>query len=480
MVQVDSETIFYDAIVVGAGGGAKVYNPLTKQLDMKVALIEKGPIGGTCLNRGCIPSKMLIHAADVAQTIQEAEKYEVHAEITKIDFTDLVTRVSKTIDEDSTSTHPRLRSNPNLTWYTDQCEFVGPKTLRVGDKTITAKYIIIAAGARPTIPPIIGLINTPYMTSTEALRLTKQPKKLLVIGGGYIGCELGHYFSKLGTEVHMLVRGPRLLCAEDTEVSLEFTRVFSKRQQCHFNTNFHSVSYEDGEFTIKFSLPDDSTELSISGDQLLVAVGASPNTDILRPEQSGIEIDSKGYIKVDGQLRTTCDGVYAIGDIIGQHLFRHAVNFQAEYLVEHAFMAPDDEPIQYPGMPHAVFSSPQVAGIGETEEQLIARGASYVKGVNPYSSSAMGMALRSDSGFVKLLIEKGTRKILGCHIVGDEASVLIHQVIPLYALDATLESILYCIHIHPALSELVRNSARKARDALVNAGEKISLRLSLK
>lgn len=208
-----------------------------------------------------------------------------------------------------------------------------------------------------------------------------------------------------------------------------------------------------------------------------------PNSDTLDLDKTGVEVNSKGYIKVDDYLQTTAKNIWAFGDIIGRYLFRHSANFEAEYLMETVIREKESEgkyPIDYIGMPHAIFSYPQVAGVGETEEQLIQRNAKYVKGVNPYKSSAMGMALLSDSGFVKLLIERGTRKILGCHIVGDHASILIHQVIPLMRLNGKLDDLLYIIHIHPAMNEIVRNAARKARDALVAAGDEIPLKLKLK
>lgn len=475
----------FDIIVIGSGGGAKISSP-SALLGKKVALIEKGPLGGTCLNRGCIPSKMLIHPADVATCI-EHEAPLMNLKVPKgldVDFETLVQRVSKTVDEDSASINP---AKSGVLRYKDHGKFIAPKIVQVGDEVITADLIFVAAGARPMIPKFDGLDKVPYLTSTEALRLTKQPKKLCIFGGGYIACELGHYFSALGTEVTMLVRSS-LLRHVDEEVGKEFARVFTKKPRLHVKTGAapQHVSYDNEQYTIKYKLNDKDEETLVC-DQLLVAAGVVPNSDELDCAAGGLKLNKEGFIVVDDYLKTNVDGVYAFGDIVGHHLFRHAANMQGEYLMETVIRK--DEllkeggsvyPIDYTGMPWAVFSYPQVAGVGDTEEDLKKKNISYVKGVNKYSSSAMAMALRSDSGFVKLLIERKTRKILGCHIVGEQASVLLHEVTPLVRKNGTLDDILYSIHIHPALSELIRNAARLAKTALIDAGDTLPLKLKLK
>jgi len=226
----------------------------------------------------------------------------------------------------------------------------------------------------------------------------------------------------------------------------------------------------------------------LQAEQLLVVTGVRPATDGLKLENTGVELRDGGFVKVDGCLRTTCPGIYCFGDMAGNFLFRHCANFEGEYLLEHVIhhlkekgeVPAEYPPIDYVGMPYAVFSNPQVAGVGLTEEECAAAGTKFIKGVNPYSKSAMGDARLSDHGFVKLLIEMGTRKILGCHIVGYEASTMIHQVVPLMRLGGKLEDLLYCIYVHPALNEILRNAARKARDALVEAGDDVPLKLKLK
>jgi mycothione reductase len=482
----------YDVIVIGAGAGLpKLGRPATN-LGLRVALCEKGPLGGTCLNRGCIPSKMLIHPADVALQIDEAPRLDIEPiGGYKVQFSNLVNRVCSVIDEDSNSINPAVENNKLMDWYKQPAKFIAPKTLQIDDheqeeqKTIiTADRIFIAAGGRPRIPDIEGLAGTPFMTSTEALRNPVQPKKLIVIGGGYISTELSHYYAALGTDVTLFVRS-QFLGAEDNEIRDEFTKVFSKRKNITvlMKTVPQRIKYENDTFTA-FYKDENDKEVTLEADQLLVAIGIVPNTDLLQVEKAGVEVRKDGFIKVNEYLETSQEGVWALGDIAGNFQFRHCANMEGEYLNETVLNVDKSEhgkyPIDYTGMPHAIFSHPQVAGVGMTEEQVKEAGIDYVKGVNPYISSAMGMALRSDYGFVKLLIEKKSRKILGCHIIGPEASALIHEVLPLFRLNGKLDDILYTIHIHPALSELVRNAARKARDALVQSGEKLPFLLTLK
>eukprot|EP00743_Colponemidia_sp_Colp-15_P002056 GILK01002230.1.p1 GENE.GILK01002230.1~~GILK01002230.1.p1 ORF type:complete len:529 (-),score=65.28 GILK01002230.1:102-1592(-) len=483
----------YDIIVIGAGGGNKISVPASKN-GLKVAVVEEGydafdgdtvvhksGLGGTCLTRGCIPSKMLIHVADLANSFDEAHRFQISNRGYDVDWTALVDRVSKTVDDDSEGIVPRWEVNPNLDYYPVRGHFVGERLLQVGEEVITGSKVFIATGSRPAIPPIPGLQGTPYLTSKDALRLRKRPESLIVLGAGYIGSELGHFYGALGVKVDLVGRQPRLLVHEDEEASAEFTRVFTSLYSCHLGYEVTHVNYAENQFhvTLKLvrppvgvhSLPAEKT---LTAQQLLVATGVVPNSDTLNLAATGVTTGQHGYIQVDQHLRTSCENVWALGDVIGRYLYRHSVNWEAQYLYEMVVMPPTPtytRPIEYVGMPHAVFSHPQVAGVGATEQELRAAGTSYVKGVNKIGSSAMGMALRAEHGFVKILIERSSRRILGFHAVGHAASDLVHIAIPLFRLNGRLDDLLVMIYIHPALSENVRNACRLARDALMAAGE---------
>jgi mycothione reductase len=454
----------YDVIVIGSGGGAKITSPAAK-LGLKVAAIEKGPMGGTCLNRGCIPSKMLIHPADVADEIRSASKFDLNINPQmSVNFERLILRISDTVDQDSASIVKGYHKNANIDLYQAQGHFVSNKVIRVAGEDITADKIFIAVGARPFIPHIDGLMGTPFMTSTEALRNTVLPKKMIVLGGGYIAVELGHAYGALGTEVHFFVR-KGFLRNEDSQIAEEFTRVFGKKYNLHFDRIPTKVSYKNGIFDVTFT-DAKGLNFDITGDALLVATGIQSNTDTLNLQNTDIQISEKGFIKVDPFLQTSVKDVYAFGDCIGRYFFRHSVNFEGEYLFNTIFENPKPEPITYPPVPHAVFASPQVAGVGKTEDELKAEGVDYVVGLNPYKSSAMGMALLSDHGFCKILICTKTKRILGAHIIGDEASNMIHMLIAFMVKQGTLDDLLHMIYIHPALPEIVRNAARKAKAEL--------------
>ena len=453
----------YDVIVIGSGGGAKITSPAAK-LGLKVAAIEKDKLGGTCLNRGCIPSKMLIHPADVAEEIRNAKKFDIYNDTNfQVDFKRLITRISNTVDGDSQKIEAGYGKNPNIDFYNASARFVSNKVVEVNGEQLTADKIFIGVGTRPQIPAIDGLAGTPFMTSTEALRNTTLPKRVIVLGGGYIAVELGHAYGALGSEVHFLVRS-KFLRQEDHQVSDEFNRVFAEKYHCHIGVTLKKVQYNNGQFRISYEMGGEVK--SIIADSLLVATGIVSNADTLMLEKTDIKTTDKGFITVDDHFRTAVDGVYALGDCIGRYFFRHSVNFEGDYLFDEVFGAKRGRPIKYPPMPHAIFTSPQVAGVGMTEQECQDKSIDYVVGMNPYSSSAMGMALLSDHGFCKIIIERRSRKILGAHIIGDEASNMIHMLIAFMNKDGTLDDLLNMIYIHPALPEIVRNAARKAKEKI--------------
>lgn len=449
----------YDAIIVGGGAGLKIARPAAN-LGYKIAVIEEGPLGGTCLNRGCIPSKMLIHPADVIQQIRESDQFNIHVkgEIT-VDFDKLVEYVSKTIDQDAKSIDPALTNHKNIDFYRTKTHFVKPKVLEVLGRKITAKKIFLTVGARPHIPNIEGLRDTPFITSTELLRETKKPKKCIVLGAGYIACELGHYLDSMGVDTHFIVRSKYMRTLDGT-IQKHFQEVFDKRFRKTCGEP-HKVEYKNGEFKVYIN-----NEVLV-GDTLLVATGVTPNSDRLNLSCTNIKCDERGFIPVDDYLETSEKGVYAYGDIIGRELFRHSANFEGEYAFKTYFSDPKNKkPLKYTPVPYGVFTWPQIGGVGKTEEELIESKTDYLVGINPYIKSAMGMALRKDEGLVKLLFDKKSLKLIGGHIVGEHATDMIHMIIAYMNMNADLHDLLKTIYIHPALSENIRNAARKVRAQL--------------
>jgi mycothione reductase len=457
----------FDIIIIGSGGGTKIGRPAA-DLGFNVALIEKEAMGGTCLNRGCIPSKMLIHPADQIHHIRHSGQINIDADPNpQIQFKQLIERITETVDDISESIAPPYDEHAHMELIRGEASFTGNHSVSINGRDLTAERIFIAVGTRPQIPNIQGLEGTPYMTNREALRNTELPKRMIVIGAGYIGCELGHAYSSAGTDVHFIVRS-ELIRREDREIKEEFHKIFSKNNALHEGAVPEKVSHDGSIFTVTLRCADGSEKM-LEADALLVATGITPNTDFLGLENTDIKLDNSGFIPVDGQLQTTVPGVYAMGDCNGNYFFRHTVNFEGEFLMRVLFEEPSSETINYGAVPHAVFTYPQVAGVGKTEDELIAEGVDYVRGYTRYIHTAMGMARQSDHGFVKLLIGREDKKILGAHIIGDEASNMLHMVIALMYKDGTLDDLLNMIYIHPALPEAVRDAARDARDQLKKA-----------
>jgi dihydrolipoamide dehydrogenase len=454
----------FDIIIIGSGGGTKIARPAA-DLGFSVALIEKEAMGGTCLNRGCIPSKMLIHPADQIHHIRHSKHINVEADPNpKIQFKALVERVTETVDDISAGLASPYEKHPGIELIRGTATFTGNHSVSVNGRELTAGRIFIAVGTRPQIPAIPGLEGTPYLTNRESLRNTELPKRMIVIGAGYIGCELGHAYSSAGCDVHFIVRS-ELIRREDREIKTEFRNIFAQNNTLHEGFVPEQVHHDGRVFSVRLR-GKDGAEKTVEAEALLVATGIVPNTDSLGLEHTDIAQDANGFIPVDGQLQTNVPGVYAMGDCNGHYFFRHTVNFEGEFLMRVLFENPSAETINYGAVPHAVFTYPQVAGVGKTEDELLADGTAYVRGFCRYEHTAMGMARQSDHGFVKILIGQTDRKILGAHIIGDEASNMLHMLIALMYKDGTLDDLLNMIYIHPALPEAVRDAARDARQQL--------------
>lgn len=319
--------------------------------------------------------------------------------------------------------------------------------------------VFIVGGTRPSVPSLPGLDSTPYLDSTKALRLEKQPEHLVIIGGGYIAAELAHFYGALGTKVTILVRGGIMLNNEDEEIAQWFTKEFSKKYEILFNAEAEDVSYQDGKFTIKLKdLPAgrQGDGRKLEADQLLVATGRTPNTDILDVKTTGVEVDDKGFIKVNEYLETNIEGVFAFGDILGILPFRHTANDQVGYAIRNAF-TDKKVPMDYFAIGHAVFSSPQVGGVGKTEQELKKMGIKYKVGRAELKDTGMGGALQ-ENGLAKVLTDETGKKILGVHIVGPEASILIHEAIVAMKARGTVDAITNSVYIHPALPEWLQRA----------------------
>lgn len=448
----------YDLFVIGAGSGLNVASAMANQHNWQVALIEEGPLGGTCLNRGCIPSKIMIHTAELVESISRASEFGVDVTLNAIDFAKITSRANDLVDADSQNIEHNIIEHPNIELFKGRGKFVESKKVVVNDNEITADRVLIAAGARPFVPPIPGLDTVDYWTSTEALRQTTQPKSLIIIGGGYIGMELGHFYGSLGTEITVIETLDLLLAREDKEVAKTFTRLFSKKYPVYLRHQITQISQSADGMKIVLCKDEEGMEHTFKAEALLVVTGTKPNTDTLGLENTAVQTTERGFIQTDEYMRTTEENVWALGDIVGKAPFKHGANYEAQAIMQN-MLTPEKAKVDYTIMPHAVFSSPQIAGVGLTEEMAKEQNVAYEILKKDYSKTGMGQAMLEKDGFVKFLINPETQTILGCHIIGPDASTLIHEVVvAMTAAEGKVSAIQDTIHIHPALSEVVQRA----------------------
>ena len=444
-------TEHFDLVVVGTGSGNSVLTPDFD--DWRVALIERDTFGGTCLNRGCIPSKMLVYAADMAHQAGHTGHIGVDSSLDGVRWPEIVGRVFGRIDPIAQGGEDYRHSLDNVTVFKGDARFTGRKVLEVNGHRLTGDHIVLAAGARPFIPPIPGLAEVPYHTSDTVMRLESLPERLVILGGGYIAAELGHVFDAMGVSVAIVNRSERLLRAEDDDISAAFTAIVRQRMDCALGAPIVGVSHEGSQITVR------TEARSVIGDMLLVATGRVPNGEQLGVARCGVELDHQGYVVTDGFLRTTVEGVWALGDICHAAQLKHTANEDTR-AVAHNIAHPDDlRPPDYSGIPHAVFAYPQVAAVGATEQALRAEGRPYLRAVRPYGDTAYGWAMEDTTSFAKVLADPDTRRLLGAHIIGPQAPTLIQQLIQGMQFNLTVDEMSRGqLYIHPALTEVVEQA----------------------
>lgn len=446
----------YDLVIVGAGSGNDIPPALA---DWRIGLVERSEIGGTCMNRGCIPSKMLVYAADVAEQAKHSSKYGLRTSFDGVDWPAIVDRVFGRIDPIVASGRRyRVEDCENIDLHSGHGSFVDHKVLEVSGARISADRFILAAGARPFIPTIAGLADAGFHTSDTIMRIPQLPQRLAILGGGYIATELGHVFGGLGSDVTIVNRGPRLLRGEDRAISDRYTELAGERFDLRLGTEVDSVEVlADGSRRLHLRSAEGPTVLDV--DEILVATGRIPNSDELSVERTGVACDASGRVVVTDDLRTNVDGIWAFGDLANHHHLKHVANAEAK-VVFHNVANPDaPRRMDYSIIPHAVFGHPQVASVGMTERDAASAGTPFVTTVKDYASTAYGWAMEDTTSFVKLIAHAQTRKLLGAHIIGPQASTLIQVLIQGMRFGQTVDEMAReQMWIHPALTEVIENA----------------------
>lgn len=452
----------YDMIAIGTGSAMNIVSAaIQRHPNIKVAVIDKDEPGGICLTRGCIPSKILLYPAELVRTIEETKKFGIDVNIKKIDFKAVMERMRKLIYKDINMIGEGLRSSNNIDYYPTKAEFTAPYTLKVGNTIIKSNQIFLCIGSKPLIPPIKNIEKIDYHTSDTILKIDTLPESIAIIGGGYIAAELGHFLSAMGSKVTIIGRNPQFLKQEEPEISTLAKKELGKHMKILTNHEVHEANTSfRGKKKLTAVNRETGEDVEITADEILVAAGRAPLTDILHPEKGGIETDKRGWIKVNDHLETSQPNVWALGDANGKHLFKHAANYESLVVYYNAILKREMK-TDYHAIPHAVFTYPEVAGVGLGEKEAIQQYGKeniYI-GMYRYQDTAKGEAMAVEDYFVKVIIQKRTMKILGAHIIGPYASVLIQEIINLmYTPEQNISPITSGMHIHPALNEVVERA----------------------
>lgn len=451
----------YDIVIIGTGSGNTI--PDNRYADKRVAICEQGTFGGTCLNVGCIPTKMFVYAAEVANTIRGAARYGVDAHIDRVRWDDIVSRVFGRIDPIALSGEDHRRAARNIDVYGRHTRFGpvqadGRYLLRTdaGEEFI-ADQVVIAAGARPVIPPAIRASGVDYHTSDTVMRIAELPEHIVIVGSGFIAAEFAHIFSALGVRVTIVVRGGTLLRHCDDTICERFTRIAASKWELHTHRNVVGAINRGSGVALKL---DDGRTLN--ADLLLVATGRVSNADLLDAEQAGVDVEA-GRVVVDEYQRTTARGVFALGDVSSPYQLKHVANHEAR-VVQHNLLCDWDDTdsmaaTDHRYVPSAVFTDPQIASVGLTETQCIAEGFDFSVKIQDYRDVAYGWAMENTAGIVKLIAERGTGRLLGAHIMGYQASSIIQPLIQAMSFGLTAPEMARGQYwIHPALPEVVENA----------------------
>ena len=449
----------YDVIVIGSGPGGYVSAIRCAQLGLKTACVEgRETLGGTCLNVGCIPSKALLHASHM---LHEAEhnfaKMGLKGNSPSVDWKQMQAYKSETIGSNTKGVEFLFKKN-KIDWIKGWGQIIAPGKVRVDDTTHEAKNIIIASGSVPSSLPGIEIDEEIIVTSTGALTLPKIPKKMVVIGAGVIGLELGSVYARLGSEVTVVEYLDAITPGMDKEVQKTFQRIL-KKQGLNFvmGAAVHSVDKLKTKAKVNYKLRKDESDHQIEVDVVLVATGRKPFTDGLGLKELGVEMSERGQIKTDRQWQTNIPGIFAIGDAIDGPMLAHKA--EDEGMATADVIAGKHGHVNYNVIPGVIYTSPEVANVGVTEEELKQQGISYKSGKFMFMGNGRAKANFASDGFVKLLADADTDRLLGAHIIGPSAGDLIHEICVAMEFGASAEDLALTCHAHPTYSEAVREAA---------------------
>ncbi len=455
----------YDLVVIGSGPGGYVASIVAAQKGMTVASIEKREsLGGTCLNVGCIPSKAMLHASEQYENsvkVNGNEDWGIQCKEVTLDLNKLLKKKSGIVEE-LTKGIDYLFNKNKVKKYLGTAKIISSNEIEINNngktENIHAEKIIIATGSTPTILPNIDIDETQIVTSTGALDLKKVPKKLIVIGAGVIGLEMGTVWRRLGSEVEVIEFLPRILPGMDTEVADKFMKILQKQGiKFKLSHSLESVKKVDGKVMLSIKDTDTNSLKQIDADVVLIAVGRKPNTSGLGLEELGLATDKHGFIEINNKFESSIKNIYAIGDVIKGPMLAHKAEEDGVAAVE--IINGEAGHVDYNLVPGIIYTAPEVAVIGKTEEELKNDGISYNKGVFPLTANSRAKAIGHTDGMVKILADKSTDKILGAHMIGHEAGTVIHELSVAMGFGASSEDVARICHGHPTVNEAIKEAA---------------------
>jgi dihydrolipoamide dehydrogenase len=462
-----SSELRFDAVVIGAGPGGYPAGIRLGQLKVKTAVIEREYVGGVCLNVGCIPSKAVIHAAKTFDKMSHADELGISVAKPTIDLKKLQAWKGGVVNKLTTGVKTLLKGNgAEIILGKAKLAKSGPDGHRItvegekGTQTIIAKSVIIATGSRPMEIPGFKIDQKRVIDSTGALALDELPKRLVVIGGGYIGLELGMAYAKLGSKVTVVEALPSVLASMDKDCVGVVARKL-KKMGVEVLTDTKAKSWEDkGDRAVLTVELKDGKTATIDADKILLSIGRRPNTEDLGLDQAGVTVDKRGFITVDDQLRTNVGGIYAIGDVVGGMMLAHKATKEGEVVAE--IIAGHKAAVDVRTVPAVVFTDPEVASAGLTEDEAKAKGLTVKLGKFPFVALGRALSVNDSEGFVKVLLDAKTEEILGVHIVGNGASDMIAEATLAIEMGAVAQDVNLTIHSHPTMPEALREAVAAA------------------
>lgn len=455
----------YDVAVIGGGPGGYVAAIRAAQLGAKVALFEKDHIGGTCLNKGCIPTKALAKNAEIISLIRKGRNRGLIIGDVQVDMEKTIDMKNDTVNQLANGISGILKSY-DINLIKGEAIIAKDKTIQVGSEKYTVDKIILATGSIPALPPIDGINSEGVITSDELLNLTSIPEHLIVVGGGVIGLEFANIFKLFGSQVTVIEMQPNLIPNMDTDLATETEKILSNQDiKIHLNTTVTKIAKQESQ--VEVIIDKKGTEETISGDKVLISVGRTPSTKGL--ENLDLRV-SRNAIEVNEYLETNIDGVYAIGDVTAKNMLAHVASHQGIIAAENALGR--KKKMKYNVIPSCIYTIPEISSVGLTEAQARKQYGEIQVGRFPLYASGKAFAMGSTEGFVKIISEPKYGEILGCHIIGPNATEIIAEVAMVMSLEGTVDEIIDTIHAHPTMAESIMEAAHDITNSAIHLPKK--------